>query len=377
MKVTNLDVELRSKLSHNPLGSIFLTGHDRMMEFIGGDVVIQGSYNTSNIGDLAIGQVIKGEMERRGFKAHLNGIIYSNQGPPPTFGKYGIHIIGGGGVIRDYPRGYLQYRLNPIETVKNSIVLGVGVNGIKTDKGKQIIRKLEKALLITVRDEKSKEILQPLIDKEVIVTACPAFLLKFRKEIQEVKYGEDKYRLGINLRPLPSLESINYIFPTKKINYKKYVDSLLYFIEKILKPTILLTKDDVDYFFIPFARQDITFARKHFKKLPIKILPLQLPSKTLSLISTMDRMICMRYHSLIFSIIAEVPVYVISYHSKVEELAKKIKNCPIFDISENTQKSHVELIENDTAPLHSTIKQVKKEMIKKASVNFSLLDALL
>ena len=373
MKVTNLDVELRSKISQHQIGSIFLAGYDRMTEFIGGDVVIQGSYNTGNIGDLAIGQVIKEEMEKRGLIARLSGIIYSNQGPPPSFRRYNIHIVGGGGVIRDYPDDkYLLYRLNPIGNVKKSFVMGVGVDPIKTNRGQKLIRKLEKTTFITVRDEKSKEILQPLIEKEIIVAACPAFLLQPYKKMQ--KLGKNRQQVGINLRPLPPPESADYIYPYKKINYSTYARNYHYFIKKTLPQMILRTKNDMDYFFIPFSREDITFARRYLRNLPLKILPLQPPSKTLSVVSAMDKMICMRYHSVVFSIISEIPMYIISYHGKVEGLAKKINNnfYGLNLFGKYKEKYHIKF--NDG---RSVIKKVKKDMISKAITNFSLFDKFL
>ena len=372
MKITNLDVELRSKLSHNPLGSAFLTGYDRMMEFIGGDIVIQGSYNTSNIGDLAIGQVIKEEMEKRGFKVHLNGIIYSNQGPPPTFKKYDIHIIGGGGVIRDYPNEkYLLYRLHPIDNAKKSLVIGVGADKIKTNIGRKLIRKLEKTAFITVRDEKSKEILQPLIEKEIIVTACPAFLLQPYKK--DVKIKKNKQRIGINLRALPSPKSTDYFYSPKKIDYSTYARNYYHFVKKTLPSMILRTKNDIDYFFIPFSREDIIFAKRYFRNMPLKILSLHPPSKTLSIVATMDKMICMRYHSLIFSIISETPMHIISYHNKVEELVKKLNNFYGLNLfGKYKEKYHIEFNDNK-----SDIKKVKKDMIAKAITNFSLFDKFL
>jgi len=360
-------VDFRFSLSKNLLGRTFLTIYDRFSTFVGGSVVIQGSYNTTNVGDFAIGQIIKKKILEVGFHGHLNGLVHKNQGPIPNFRRYKLHVVGGGGVIRDLPDGYLERRLLPIRK-NSSVVIGVGVMNILTESGKKLLKKLEDAIFITVRDTESKEILEKNIETEILKTADPAFLMELRT-MADPGLPRSRIKVGLNLREMiPRKYQGRIFYPDElryeilKLNYFRYID--------LIRQEITKHYGEKDFYFIPFSTKDISFAKTYLAGLPINILPLQPPDKTLHTISRMNNMICTRYHSLIFSLIAEVPMSIIAYHQKVLSLAKEINGVQIMSINENP--ANLPSCINFNVP-HSSIASCKSKKIGQAKENFYVL----
>jgi len=328
------------------------------------DVVIQGSYKTGNVGDLAIGKTIKEVIERNfRLKCDLTGFYYSRQ----NFSNYFLHIIGGGGIIHDFAKNNLERRLNPIGTASKSVVLGVGVPGIRTQKGKKLIKKLEKTELITVRDEISKDKLQSLIDKEVFVTACPTFLME--PEEKTIKFDEETCGLSLRDWFSPILtsngkwEHIHKGYIPSFVDNNKQKKNYLNFLEKNLKKL----EKSYKLIFIPFHPDDIVFIKYYFPKINLKIVPIKSPIDTLNLIKNLDKMICMRYHSLIFSLIAEVPLFLIDYEDKTNQIAKKF-NLNSININEIKSDDEISFFESK-----NKIRKIKNEMRNKAKRNFVLL----
>lgn len=357
---------MRLYLSQHYAGKILLASYDQLNQMIGSNFVIQGSYNTSNIGDLTIGFIINKILNDSNYKCHLNGTIL---GMIPNFRRYKYHIIGGGGVIRDYPNNYLNYRLFPIKSNKKSYVIGVGVPGIKTNYGRKTLKRIEDCGLITVRDKNSKTILSQYIDSEIHLTACPAFLFDVEKKSLFSKRDSNYKHIGINLRPLHSPNWSDYLFFPQKINYNKMYN-YYYEIIKYIKNYIKTNK--AHYYFIPFALEDYQFAKNIFNEKEIKLLPLQTIDKTLNFIYNMDAMICTRYHSLVYSIIAEKPSFVIGYSDKVIELCQQ-----------TLKRDYINLIEPEKIDIDikniqkNDIKKVKSQMIKNAMKNFDLLNEII
>jgi len=349
------------KIAELPYGRNFLEGWQRLKTKMGNNVVVQGSYNTANIGDLAIGFSIKNKLEEKGIASHLNGSIQSNNWP--IFNNYDYHIIGGGGVIRDFPPNYLETRLNPIGTAKKaSIAFGVGFNGIRTNEGRKIIKKLEECAFITVRDQKSKENLKRFIDTEIRVSACPAFLTKPKKSKIRINEGT----IGINLRAIDDIENQwgKYSYFPDNIDLDKIKTWYINYLHTTLKPELQHLSNENELIFLPFTRHDIVFARQHLDDIPIRILPLQTPGETLDTIQKVNKMICMRYHSIIFSIIAEKPVFIISYQDKTRQLSETLANAAYVDFLNPKN------IDINFCISHGQIKKIKNSMILSAKKAF-------
>lgn len=90
--------------------------------------------------------------------------------------------------------------------------------------------------------------------------------------------------------------------------------------------------------FIPFVGEDLEFYYKVIRPLGIKSFWLRNPVKTFQHVLQMDKMIACRYHSLIFSLLAEKPVSIIAYETKVVDLAEDL-NLSFFDAVTQSQTS--------------------------------------
>jgi hypothetical protein len=326
----------------------------------GGDVVVQGSLYTTNIGDQIIGEVIKNECAKQGLAAYMNGTIgnieYIN------FKRYNYHIIAGGGVIRDYPPGYLKSRLMPIGTSKcGSAGLGLGFNGLWGADGKTLIKKLNNCKVITVRDSISKKNLEEFVDIEVYHRACPSFLATPDRECIKVKEGA----IGINLRGenFPG----GYLYYPKEVRLDSWMRWYRNYLDNILKPYLAEEAERMNLVFIPFTKEDICFARREFSNIPMDILPLQSARKTLGTINDVEKMICMRYHSIVFATLAKKPRFVISYQDKTLQLSKEIGIKNYVDFTEEKFKS-------PTFSFNSNqVEKQCKNMRNSAKENFNLL----
>lgn len=268
------------------------------------DIGIQGSYWTTNVGDRAIGEILMKELSTEGYKVKLF--------PKDTeYSAAPIRILGGGGVLHDwYGVDHLRKRLNFLS--EDGAIIGVGIPGFKSKEAQKLVsEKLSEIDLITVRDVRSQKQLEPLYEGEIYTTACPA-LLHTDPNIP------NSGRTGVNFRPWFHLdpEIMSYHFDySSDLNYnharKKYIENITRICDEITDPI-----------FIPFHKKDEEFARKH---LNIDIYPYEFSVKqTLERVSSVDQMVAMRYHSLVFTIICETPVLAIDYDPKVSCLADRI-----------------------------------------------------
>lgn len=307
------------------------------------DIGIQGSYWTMNVGDRAIGEIIQQELAQKEYRAKLYPKRSTSCHAP-------VSILGGGGVLHDwYGTDHLRKRLEFLS--ENSAVIGVGVPGIRTPQAREIVEeKLQDVELITVRDERSRKLLDPLYDGEIHTTACPALL-------HSPPNSQSSQKTGVNFRPWFNLSSevLSYYFdyepeiqPTEA--KEKYEENIIEICERLDNPV-----------FIPFHKKDEEFARNI---LDIDILPYEFSvEKTLSRVSSVEKMVCMRFHSFVFSIICDTPVLPIDYDPKVTELA--------FRAGVDSYKP------NEDIPLDFQSIDDSQHLIDSAQANFDLMDGFL
>lgn len=299
------------------------------------DVGIQGSYETGNVGDRALGEIFEKRISGWGYRTSIfsHKTDYSNA-------KY--KILGGGGVLHDwYGTDHLKARLKYVCSGKHGFILGIGVPGFQTDRGKELIRRnLPQIDLITVRDEWSKHNLREVYDIDCAITACPTFCYE-NPEYENIR------RTGVNFRPFFQEDNItenvleNY-FDYDSIDITKakngYIENAQFICDQLERPI-----------FIPFHKNDIRFARNF---LDIEIAGDKLSVKdTLRKVSCVDKMVATRYHSLIFAAICRKDVLVIAYEPKVGELADRLgvpSYLPHVNIQvEFSPVSNVDLLANE------------------------------
>jgi polysaccharide pyruvyl transferase WcaK-like protein len=216
---------------------------------------------------------------------------------------------------------------------------------------------MEKMSSITVRDYNSKERLDKYINKEITVTACPAFLLRSNTESIINNYmKKDNERIGINLIPY-SLLGTRKENSEKIKRYKKITKEIREFIRN----------SNAEFYFIPYTIYDTLSLREILSNLGVILLLLQDPKSTLHTISKMDKMITTRYHSLIFSVLSNKPVFSIGYADKVINLAYLLKFEHFYNLQSKRNSSKINF---NSA---NSYKSVKNSLINKSKINLDII----
>ena len=265
---------------------------------------VQGDYNTGNIGDRALGELFKSELENTGYSTELFPSTISKSNA-----KY--NFLGGGGVLHDWLG--IDYLRTKLEYVSNGgFIIGIGVPGVQDPQARKLVSEtLPNVRLITVRDNSSKQRIQEICDVEVVVTADPAF-------IYNDPHVNEEYQTGVNFRPWFHLDDdtlswyFNYDLPVSSENANQaYIQNAQRICDNLQDPV-----------FIPFDKRDEEFAKNH---LDVKTLKYTGSVKeTLCRISAVNQMIATRFHSLIFAAICHTPVYALAYAPKVSRLAQRL-----------------------------------------------------
>lgn len=216
----------------------FVAKKDQIKSYLPHDAGIQGSYTTGNIGDRAIGISIRNKLKNKGFRTRIFG-------KEVTRSSASNHVLGGGGVIHDwYGVDHLEKRLKFLSGINNAII-GVGVPGIESGKGKKIVREeIPTRCLLTVRDERSKKELEKVYSGEIHVTACPALTLEKPK-------SRSKLGTGVNFRPWFGQDP--HIL-TDYFGYKKNID-LMKERENYIRNIKIICDDIENPIFIPFEKK--------------------------------------------------------------------------------------------------------------------------
>lgn len=270
------------------------------------DFGIQGSYETGNIGDKALGKQFRYQIQQAGYRAEtFNKDTNSSNAPN--------RIIGGGGVLHDwYGVEHLKRRLDYANGGDQGFIIGVGVPGFQSTEARNMISKvLPQMNMITVRDEWSKKNIKDVCNVDVTVTACPVFLY-------EDPDMETNGKTGVNFRPyFDQPDKPDHVL-SDYFGYTDLEDANNRYIENIKK----ICDSIDDPIFIPFHYKDEEFAREHLD-IPIHNYEFSV-FETLKNVSEVERMVTTRYHSLVFAAICGKPVSTLAYEPKVEAVAERL-----------------------------------------------------
>lgn len=271
------------------------------------EIGIQGSYETGNIGDRALGEQFKSQFQQEGYQTRLFGKQTTSSNAP-------TRVLGGGGVLHDwYGTEHLKKRLEYVNSGEKKLIIGVGVPGFQSEKAQSLASQvLPEMDAITVRDEWSKSNIEGVCDVDVTVTACPAFLY-------EDPQNETTGRTGVNFRPY--FDEKDDMSDAALKDYFGY-DDIKGATTAYIDNARLICQQVEDPVFIPFAPRDEEFARE-FLDIPVYDYEFSVRN-ALKRVSEVERMVTTRYHSLIFAAICGKPVLPIAYEPKVEEVAGRL-----------------------------------------------------
>lgn len=287
--------------------------NDSILSQVPHDISIRGNYRTGNVGNRAVGQILRYQLAQRDHHVRLFSDHVTNTRAP-------VRIIGGGGGFHDqFGTAKLESRLDFVSG-DGGAILATGVPGICTDEGREIVEsKLSNIDLITVRSKNDYKKLKEISDIPIHIAACPT-LLYTDPDTTTLQ------RTGVNFLPWFSdpdyyLDYSDHNILSSYFGYEpeidvreaksKYIKNMQYICDNVKNPV-----------FIPFQKADEIFARKH---LDIEIWPFEFSvNKTFERVSSVDRMVTTRYHSLIFAVVCEKPVLPIAYAPKVTALTEQL-----------------------------------------------------
>lgn len=252
-----------------------------------------------------------------------------------------LFISGGGGLLQDVSGvSTIIYYLSLVKLAKffgkKTLFYAQGFGPVNSDRGKQIVKQIANGVdLITVRDNESAELFRAVgvTKPPIIVTADPVIALKgsgaesiFRKEGLESKGSFD---LAISVRPWETKNG--YLEPLAQVADRMH--------EKFNARIIV----------IPFQlSQDLEVCMELASRMhcdPYVVKNGYTPEEMISFIGSMDMLLGMRLHSLIFASSYSVPMGGIIYDPKVEIFAKSI-GAPHWNLEElNPDQIFNELVE--------------------------------
>jgi len=281
------------------------------------EIVIHGSYYTTNVGDRAIGIVLKNGLRKKGVKSILVSRFCTN---PPVRNI----IVGGGGIIHSNYEKNLFLRTSFVDGKRNVVYIGVGCPGFDTlsKEDQRNISRLAIAKYVSVRDQFSKNVLISKVNITPEVLACPAWLISRNLEYSDISLRNYIFRLHYNLK----------YYRKSRLSVDKSREKIgvvltglfdLRWLPSVKKMMTRLS-EEADLYFIPFAGEDIKFYHENLSDLRMSCLKLRGPSDTYRVITKMDRVIANRYHSLIFALLANKPVMALAYSQKIVSLANDL-----------------------------------------------------
>lgn len=275
-----------------------------------------------------------------------------------------VLVFGGGSLLQDVTSKrsiyYYLFLIRLAKLMKNRIVmLSQGIGPIVNEKSKEAVRStLALVDYITVRDKHSKEFLESIgVDgKKIFLSTDPVINMK---EDENFTYEKsDSLKVCFSLR-----------------NWKNSDVG-----EKISKVAAKLIDRGIECHFIPFYfKEDLQLIDQIEKNLGDKAVYYREKLTTkdaYNLISTMDVMVGVRLHALIFAAAANVPIVAISYDHKVDHFVNSVNMkiaCTIDNIDENTlYEEIIEKINKEDEEKANLLKSVEK-LRELTNINYKIL----
>lgn len=303
------------------------------------NIAISGYYGFENFGDEAILKVLTSELKKQGY-----GITVFSKSPQNTSEKLGVNsvyrfsikevlqtiktsdllISGGGSLLQDTTslKSLLYYLFiigSALFCKKEVVIFAQGLGPINSLLGKFLTKiLLKKAKYITVRDEKSLNLLKKWGLSPDLVSD-PVWSL-------EVKETVNMNRVGIQLRSWKTL-SQKYITKLAESIARNFPDKELY---------IYSFQDALDLELCKNFEAQLKLANPNIRTKLINNLTID---ETIQSFSNLDYLIGMRYHACLLALKYGIPTLALSYDEKVEKIAKRFSlPCSFLNENENIEQ---------------------------------------
>ena len=344
-------------------------------------LLLAGYYGFGNLGDEAILEmtlkqileitkrenvtVLSGNKEVTKKKYNLNTIDrYNILSILKALKSTDVLIFGGGSLLQDVTSKrsiyYYLFLIRLAKLMKNKVVmLSQGIGPIINEKSIKAVKStLSFVDYITVRDNHSKEFLVSIgvDEKKIFLSTDP--VINLRKEDNFENYDNSPKKVCFSLR-----------------NWKNSDVS-----HKISEVAEKLIDSGMECHFIPFYyKEDLQLIDQVEKILGSKAVYYKEKLSTndaFDIIKTMDVMVGVRLHSLIFAAAANVPIVAVSYDHKVDHFVNSVNMriaCTIDDIDKNKiYKEIIDKINNENEEKEKLYKNVEK-LRELTYINYKIL----
>lgn len=370
------------------------------------NVLVIGWYGEGNIGDEAILQSIKDDLEktfdanvralstRVEYTKRMQGVEAVSHMPLSmksfvlnilNFKKFkpainaikesDVILLGGGGFLSDWsyfnPFNWLKYIVIAKKFNKKTMLYAIGTGPFRTKFGKFCVRYVVNKYIdiITVRDKESKEwLIKAGVKKKIIVSGDPVIGLNYRpSELDSPKIN--KKRITFVLNP--------YLKEKNPLKYKNLENSLVEFIK-------MFKGEEFELLFLPFENsKDYQFNKGLIEASGVeaKLINLELdPNTTMNILAKSDVVVSLRLHGNIMAAACGTPFLPIVYHHKTAEFIKKLgweyqidfgegKNWINKDLDSKELYEKTMEILNNREQLAEKLNKLQKEYLKFNEIN--------
>jgi polysaccharide pyruvyl transferase CsaB len=379
------------KREHNPDGEVM--GKNKIR------IGITGSYGGNNMGDEAILQSIvmqinesldadivvfsrdpEDTMRRHNIQLALPVRKMSRKESAGEIEKLDLLIVGGGGILYDHEvKTYLREALLAHEKSIPVMIYAVGAGPLRDPQSKALVKEiLGSAAVITVRDKPSMQTLEEIgVNKDIIVTADPAFLMKS----EEVKI-DFLHQEGI--RKERKLVGMSVREPGKAapdIKEEHYQDVLANAADYIID------RYNAHIIFVPMERKTAFDLHQSHAVITRMLWPQYAsilegeysPGQIMSIMKNFDFVVGMRLHFLIFAALQQVPFVPLPYSSKVLGFLQELQfdTPPLENITPGRLISYIDKAWDQKADILKRIEDGLPSLQKRSRQNNTLMMELL
>ncbi|MFB0516538.1 MAG: polysaccharide pyruvyl transferase family protein [Candidatus Neomarinimicrobiota bacterium] len=270
----------------------------------------------------------------------------------PIIARTQVFVMGGGGMLQDYTGsgGTTSYlcALNLLFRLAGRKVMwySSGIGPLVSRKARLCTAWAARAAtMITVRDSHSKEILEGLgvPAEKVVTTTDPTFGLDLSEGNSGASRAKEIKKVGLSVLPFYRVSGIDPTGDRRLI--KEYRMFIRYLGDRKVKVVFLAFENSQDRQIC----EDI-LAGDQLQNVSVA----GIGATTQGLLRayrSCDAVVGMRYHSLIFGLVAGVPTGAVIYHPKVRALVKKFQleryACELAEVTAERLKGIVQALEED------------------------------
>lgn len=328
---------------------------------------VVGAYNTSNVGDLAMGWTIRRIAELRRAKPELQSLSSLDAYP-----RRSCTILGGGGLIHLHqPTSTLQLLLR--HSPDKLAFVGVDGRIEPNECSEQVRSMLQRVAWIGVRNDVIREEMSAITDRsDIQVAPDVAFALASTLDAKGKPTGRhgDAPILGINV--VPNLISVKgrsvqansqsspwfqKHFPEEAVVYgeigQRYIELFRNVVEVYRSRGWTIRH-------IPFAVEDDVLARTVLANAGVEFVTYRAnPVSVLAEVSTCTCMIASRFHAHVFALLSRTPVLSVAYAPKCGSLWSELA------LNREAQIRNLDLV-RDPARALATLSEMEPAVLDEA-----------